>query len=67
MGANALSGTVGLDAVPYDGLLGTNGSGVGPGEAPFANVLTYLYRWNDNNSNGVIEAGETAAANPRAN
>ncbi|MEI6297875.1 MAG: SdrD B-like domain-containing protein, partial [bacterium] len=26
-GANALSGTVGLDATPYDGLLGTNGSG----------------------------------------
>ena len=60
-GANTLSGTVGLDATPYDGVLGSSGSGVGTGEAPFAGVAVYAYVWRDSDSNGVVNAGETIA------
>jgi uncharacterized repeat protein (TIGR01451 family)/fimbrial isopeptide formation D2 family protein len=57
-GNNALSGTVGLDASPYDGVLGSGASGVGPGEAPFAGGTLYLYLWNDD-GDITVEAGET--------
>jgi len=58
-GTNVVSGTVGLDAEPFDGLLnGMNASGVGAGEYPFADVTVYLYLWHDD-GDGVIESGET--------
>ncbi|MCE9614645.1 MAG: hypothetical protein K8T26_10245 [Lentisphaerae bacterium] len=59
-GTNALSGTVGLDAAPYDGRLGAGASGVGAGESPFPGETVYLYLWNDDGDN-VVESGETAA------
>ncbi len=59
-GNNSLSGTIGLDATPYDGLMnGLNPSGPGAGESPYAGVPVTLYLWNDD-GDGVIEAGETA-------
>lgn len=59
VGSNVVSGTVGLDAPPYDGRLnGTNALGVGTGEYPFANVTVFLYYWNDNGDR-VIASGET--------
>jgi len=58
-GTNVVSGTVGLDTEPFDGLLnGMNTSGVGAGEYPFADVTVYLYLWNDDGDD-VIESGET--------
>jgi uncharacterized repeat protein (TIGR01451 family) len=57
-GANTLSGTVGLDALPYDGVLGTTGSGVSSNEAPFAGVQVFLFVWDDDGDD-VVEAGET--------
>jgi hypothetical protein len=57
-GSNVLSGTVGLDAQPYDGLLnGTNPSGVGSGEAAFSNVTVYAWLWRDD-GDGIREANE---------
>ena len=57
-GNNSLSGTVGLDVAPYDGVLnGTSPSGTGSGEFPFAGVSVYLYLWNDTGNNAV-DAGE---------
>jgi uncharacterized repeat protein (TIGR01451 family) len=56
-GTNSLSGTVGLDGLPYDGVMGTGASGVGTNEAPFANVTVYLYLWDDDGDN-VVEGGE---------
>jgi len=59
-GNNSLSGTIGLDATPYDGLMnGLNPSGPGAGESPYAGVPVTLYLWNDD-GDGAIEAGETA-------
>lgn len=58
-GNNSLSGTIGLDATPYDGLMnGLNPSGPGAGESPFPGVYATLYLWNDD-GDGAIEAGET--------
>jgi uncharacterized repeat protein (TIGR01451 family) len=57
-GANSLSGTIGLDAAPYDGLMGTNGTGVTSGEVPFASLTVYAYLWRDLDSNGVIGVTE---------
>ena len=57
-GNNSLSGTIGLDLAPYDGVLnGTNAHGVAAGEYPYAGVAVYLYLWNDD-GDSVIEAGE---------
>ncbi|MGD9613579.1 MAG: SdrD B-like domain-containing protein, partial [Kiritimatiellia bacterium] len=57
-GSNSLSGTIGLDATPFDGLMnGLNPSGPGAGESPYAGVPVTLYLWNDD-GDGVIEAGE---------
>jgi uncharacterized repeat protein (TIGR01451 family) len=57
-GNNSLSGTIGLDAQPYDGLLnGMATNGVGVGESPYPNVQVYLYLWNDD-GDGIIESGE---------
>jgi hypothetical protein len=57
-GNNSLSGTIGLDATPYDGLMnGLNPSGPGAGESPYAGVPVTLYLWNDD-GDGVLEAGE---------
>lgn len=57
-GNNSLSGTIGMDAEPYDGVMGTNTSGVGAGESPFVGLTVYAYLWQDLNSNGVVEAAE---------
>ncbi len=57
-GTNSLSGTIGLDVEPYDGLMnGLNPSGPGPGETPYAGVSVYAYLWDDD-GDGIVEAGE---------
>jgi uncharacterized repeat protein (TIGR01451 family) len=57
-GNNSLSGTIGIDAPPYDGLMnGMITNGVGAGEAPYPNVQVYLYLWNDD-GDGIVESGE---------
>ncbi len=57
-GNNSLSGTIGFDATPYDGVLnGTNWNGVAADEVAYANVQVYLYLWNDD-GDGIVEAGE---------
>lgn len=62
VGANSLSGTVGLDGTPANGLLGSGASGVASDEVAFANQTVYLYLWKDN-GNGTIDSGETIALN----
>ena len=60
-GNNSLSGTIGYDAGPFDGVLnGTNASGVATNESAYAGVSVYLYLWNDD-GDGIVEAGEYAA------
>lgn len=60
VGNNSLSGTVGMDDPTYDGVLnGSNPSGVGVGEYPFANQTVYLYLWNDAAISNAVETGET--------
>ena len=57
-GNNSLSGTIGFDAAPYDGVLnGTNWNGVATNEIAYADVQVYLYLWNDD-GDGNVEAGE---------
>lgn len=57
-GNNSLSGTIGLDAQPYDGVLnGTNTSGVASNEAAYVNVDVYIYLWTDD-GDGIVESGE---------
>lgn len=61
-GGNTLSGTVGMDGVPANGLLGTNATGVNADEAPFAGQAVYIYLWQDN-GNGTLDSGETTFLN----
>jgi len=57
-GGNRLSGTIGQDATPYDGLMnGLNPSGPGAGEAPYGGVTVSAYLWDDD-GDGAVEAGE---------
>ncbi len=56
-GTNVLSGTIGLDGLPYDGRMGTGASGYSSNEAPFVGVAVYLKLWNDD-GDGIIESGE---------
>ena len=57
-GNNSLSGTIGLDATPYDGLMnGMNPSGPGPGESAYSGVPVTLYLWDDD-GDGILESGE---------
>ena len=57
-GNNSLSGTIGFDAAPFDGVLnGTNWNGVATNEIAYADVQVYLYLWNDD-GDGNVEAGE---------
>jgi len=58
-GNNMLSGTVGLDGTPQNGVLGTGISGVSADEVAYAGETVYLYVWRDGNSNGVVDATET--------
>ncbi len=59
-GSNRLSGTVGLDASPYDGVLnGPSAFGTGVGEYPFAGATLYLYVWHDANTNNIFNIGES--------
>ena len=69
-GSNVLSGTVGLDTQPYDGLMnGSNPSGVGAGEAAFSNVTVYAWWWRDDGDTNrepgeaVLIASTQTAAN----
>lgn len=63
-GSNTLSGTIGLDALPYDGVMGgTSTSGVSVGESPFVGLSVFAYLWRDLNSNGVIEVSERVLVN----
>jgi len=58
-GTNSLSGTIGLDGDPVDGLLnGTDPTGVASDEMPFSNVTVFLYTWNDLNDDDLIDSGE---------
>lgn len=58
-GTNALSGTIGLDGDPIDGLLnGTVPTGVAADELAYSAVTVYLYSWNDDDDNNLIDAGE---------
>lgn len=58
VGDNSLSGTIGMDAEPYDGLMnGMNTNGVGAGESPYSGVQVYVYLWDDD-GDGVVESGE---------
>ena len=61
VGNNVLSGTVGLDDPDNpDGLLnGLNPSGVGSNESALVDVPVYIYLWNDDDENGVVDPGET--------
>ncbi len=57
-GNNSLSGTIGFDATPYDGVLnGTNWTGVATNEIAYADVQVYLYLWDDD-GDGNVEPGE---------
>ncbi len=58
-GNNSLSGTVGLDGSPTNGVMGIGISGVSADEKAFANETVYLYMWRDADTNGVMDAGET--------
>ncbi len=58
-GTNYLSGTVGMDGLPYNGMMGTGTSGYSSNEIPFEGVQVFLKIWNDANSNGIIEASES--------
>lgn len=57
VGSNTLSGTIGLDAIPYDGVMGTGNYGVSSNEVPFPDETVYLYLWNDDGDN-IPETGE---------
>ena len=57
-GNNSLSGTIGMDAQPYDGVLnGTNTSGVASNESAYVDVDVYIYLWTDD-GDGIVESGE---------
>ena len=62
-GTNSLSGTIGLDAQVFDGLMNsTNPNGPAVDEVPFANVSVFLYLWDDDGDD-VVEAGESTYIN----
>ena len=57
-GSNVLSGTIGMDGLVPDGLLGNSPSGVNADESPFRGQTAYLYVWDDD-GNGTVDPGET--------
>lgn len=58
-GTNSLSGTVGLESDPLDGVMGTGSSGyTASNEVPYANVSLYLYLWDDDGDN-IVDPGES--------
>ncbi|OVE75624.1 hypothetical protein BVX97_04360, partial [bacterium E08(2017)] len=58
-GTNLLSGTIGLESTPIDGVIGTGTSGyTASNEVPYSDASVYLYLWNDN-GNDVIDPGES--------
>lgn len=57
-GAYTLSGTVGMDGSPTNGVLGTGANGVSVDESPFPNVTVYLTFWSDDGDD-TMESGET--------
>jgi hypothetical protein len=61
-GSTSISGTVCLETSSVDGVCGadySSTSGVGASEAAYDNVVIYLYKLVDNNSNGLFDAGDT--------
>ncbi len=57
-GTNSLSGTVGLETAPIDGVMGSGPSGYTvSNEVPYSDVSVYLYLWNDD-GDGIIESNE---------
>jgi uncharacterized repeat protein (TIGR01451 family) len=59
LGPNQLSGTIGRDGAPQNGVLGTGPSGVSTDEVAYAGVKVDLSLWHDGNGNEAIDAGET--------
>jgi uncharacterized repeat protein (TIGR01451 family) len=57
-GTNRLSGTVGLDGAPQNGVLGTGPSGVSTDEVAYVNQTVFLSVWRDANSNSAMDTGE---------
>lgn len=58
-GTNSLSGTVGLESNPIDGVIGSGSSGYTvSNEVPYSDVSLYLYLWNDD-GNSIVEPGES--------
>jgi len=57
-GTYTLSGTVGIEDVPYNGVMGNGPSGYSSNEVPFVESEVNLYYWIDNGDN-VIQSGET--------
>ena len=57
-GTNTLSGTIGLETIVTNGVMGTTGSGVDPDEYPFVGVTVSLTYWQDD-GDGIVESGET--------
>ena len=57
-GTNTLSGTIGLETIVTNGVMGTTGSGVDPDEYPFVRVTVSLTYWQDD-GDGIVESGET--------
>lgn len=64
VGTNVLSGTIGFDAQPYDGVMGTGNSGVSSNESAFSFEKVYLFLWDDDGDNipqddECVSLGET--------
>ncbi|OGV63632.1 MAG: hypothetical protein A2498_06670 [Lentisphaerae bacterium RIFOXYC12_FULL_60_16] len=57
-GNNALSGTIGLDGTPTNGVMGVGISGVSGDEVAFEGATVFLTFWDDDGDD-LIEAGET--------
>ncbi|MBN1268456.1 MAG: hypothetical protein JXB04_02630 [Kiritimatiellae bacterium] len=59
-GTNILSGTVGLDALPFDGNMNTTHTGYAANESPFPGVEVFLYVWDDGDgdNDGEVDEGE---------
>ena len=58
-GTNVLSGTIGLDGIVQDGLMGNTDSGVNADESPFPGAYVFIYVWDDLNGDDTIDLNET--------
>lgn len=67
-GNTTLSGTICLEAT-VDGVCGdntTDNSGVGSGETAYGSATVFLYRWNDADTDNIIDSGETTLVSTTA-